>query len=207
MSCRNVVPDVPVVRESAHIENVSHASAEETRASSAVHVRASATSTQLLTCWVEVSSGAVWLTSSPAPLAGEPEKPKRPPESSHHYGAERGSGGAGLGRAAPGRTAAAFWSEPPPRLWRNDVIDDSGRRALRARPVPVFITRQEPTIHSRCLHERDRGVFIPDYEAVSGGGGEGGRREEPPCARRRGMKAADGRNETAICKAVAPGDE
>lgn len=34
MSCRNVVPDVPVVRESAHIENVSHAWVqEETRAS------------------------------------------------------------------------------------------------------------------------------------------------------------------------------
>lgn len=149
MSCRNVVPDVPVVRESAHIENVSHASAVETRAST-VHVRASAASTQVLTCWVEVFSGAVWPTSSPAPLAGEPEKPKRPRSRHIITGLREAAKGAGLGRAAPGRTSATFWSAPPPRLWRNDVIDDSGRRASRARTVPVFITRQEPTIHSRC---------------------------------------------------------
>lgn len=91
-------------------------------------------------------------------------KTQAAPESSHHYGAERGSEGAGLGRAAPGRTTAAFWSAPPPRLWRNDVIDDSGRRALRARPVPAFIARQQPTIRSRC---RTSGAFTSVTAAFS----------------------------------------
>lgn len=93
VSCLNVVPDVPVVHESAHIENVNHAQAQEETRASTVHVRA-CVRPQFQPKFQPVEwkffggqSGQYhhplgWLLRSR-------KKPKAAPESSHHYGAER----------------------------------------------------------------------------------------------------------------------
>lgn len=48
---------------------------------------------------------------------------------------------------------------------------------------------------------------ITSLSAAAGGGAVEEGCQKPPYTRRCEMKAADGRNETAICKPVAPGDE
>lgn len=81
---------------------------------------------------------------------------------------------------------------------------------MRARPGPVFIARRLPCTRDErtFFHQRDRSILIPDDESVSDGEGGAGRGGEDVRRTRCGeMKAAGGRNEWAICKPVAPGDE